>query len=176
MRSLVIAVALAGAAPALASPQAPVAGPAIQKEKALGVEVRFVNTPWRPDIFQAMEEGGPAARGWAFARLSTQAPFAIDERPIPPGHYVLVLSPKAGSISMSLELRKADNREIFVDVNTMPPPPGGETLYKAPAAFTISTDPTPVLDVTLAGWTDGVSLTVRYGNRKLTKNLVRAAP
>ena len=34
----------------------------------------------------------------------------------------------------------------------------------------------PALDITLAGWNDGVALTVRYGNRKLTKELARAAP
>jgi hypothetical protein len=34
----------------------------------------------------------------------------------------------------------------------------------------------PALDVTLAGWSDGVVLTIRYGNRKLTKELVRTGP
>ena len=36
--------------------------------------------------------------------------------------------------------------------------------------------PVPVLDITLAGWSDGIVLTVRYGNRKLTKELTRASP
>jgi hypothetical protein len=30
--------------------------------------------------------------------------------------------------------------------------------------------------MTLTGWNDGATLTIRYGNRKLTKDLVRAMP
>jgi hypothetical protein len=176
MRWLAIFVVAALVAPTFASPQAPAAGLTIQKEKTSGVELRFVNTPWRPDIFQAFEEGGNAARSWAFARLLTQATFTIDEKPLPPGHYVLVLNPRTGGLPMTLEVRKVDNREVFSDVNVMASPPAGETVYKARATFAISTDPTPALDVTLAGWRDGVSLTIRYGNRRLAKDLVRAMP
>ena len=39
-----------------------------------------------------------------------------------------------------------------------------------------SAEPVPALDVTLTGWSDGVALTIRYGNRKLTKDLMRATP
>jgi hypothetical protein len=168
---------LAAMGPALLfSPQAPPPAPAVHKEKASGVEVQFVNTPWRPAVFQALEEGGPEARSWAFARVLTQAAFTIDEKPVFPGHYVLVLNPRTGGLPMTLEMRRVDNRELFVDVNVMAAPPGGETVYKVPAAFAISTDPTPALDLTLAGWRDGVSLTIRYGNRRLAKDLIRTMP
>ncbi len=95
---------------------------------------------------------------------------------IPPGRYVLALTPKTGSLPMTLEIRRGDGREIFADVTAMAPPPGGETVYKSPAVFATGTEPVPALDVTLARWSDGVTLTVRYGNRKLTKDLVRAGP
>jgi hypothetical protein len=163
----------------VAAAQGPRTGPSIHREKAPGVEVQFVNTPWRPDVFQAMESGGTAAEGprsWAFARLIIQSYFAIDEKVVPAGHYALTLNPKMGDLPMTLELRRVDSREFFGDLAAMVPPPGGETAYKSPAVFATTSDPVPALDVTLARWSDGVTLTVRYGNRKLTKDLVRAGP
>ncbi len=173
MNRLAFAVVLA--LPALALAQAP--GVPVQKEKASGAEAEFVNTPWRPDIFEAMETGGTTPqRAWAFARFSTSADFAMDGQAIPAGRYVLVLTPKTGSLPMTLEVRRGPGRELFADPNAMAPPAGGETVYKAPAAFVPSDEPVPALDVTLAGWSDGVVLTIRYGNRKLAKELVRTGP
>jgi len=172
-------LAIVLAVPAAALVQAPATAPSIHREKASGVEAQFVNHPWRPDVFQTMESGGTAPEGqrsWAFARLATSSYFAIDGRVIPPGRYVLVLTPKTGSLPMTLEVRRADGLEIFADVTAMAPPPGGETVYKTPAVFATGAEPVPTLDVTLAQWSDGVTLTVRYGNRKLTKTLVRAGP
>lgn len=175
MNRLALAVVLA--VPALALAQAPAAGVPIQKEKASGAEAEFVNTPWRPDIFEAMETGGSTPqRAWAFARFTTSADFAMDGKVIPAGRYVLVLTPKTGSLPMTLEVRRGPGRELFTDPNAMAPPEGGETVYKSPATFVPSTEPVPALDVTLAGWSDGVAITIRYGNRKLTKELVRTGP
>jgi hypothetical protein len=174
MKRLALAVVLA--LPALALAQAPAAGLPIQKEKASGAEAEFVNTPWRPDIFEAMETGGAAPqRAWAFARFSTSANFAMDGQAISAGRYVLVLNPKTGSLPMTFEVRRGAGRELFADPNALAPPAGGETVYKSPAAF-VASEPVPALDVTLAGWSDGVVLTIRYGNRKLTKELVRTGP
>jgi hypothetical protein len=173
MKRLTLVVALA--LPALALAQ--VAG--VRKEKASGAEAEFASTPWRPDIFEAMETGATTPEGqrsWAFARLATSSYFAMDGKVIPPGHYVLVLTPKAGSLPMTLEVRRGPGRELFADPTAMAPPEGGEMVYKAPASFVPSDEPVPALDVTLAGWSDGVVLTIRYGNRKLTKELVRAMP
>lgn len=163
--------------PALALAQVPGAGVSVHKEKASGAEVEFVNTPWRPDIFEAMEAGGTAPpRSWAFARVVTSSYFAIDGKVIPPGRYVLVLNPRTGGLPMTLEVRRGDGREIFADVTVMAPPRGGETVYKSPAVFATGAEPVPALDLTLTGWNDGATLTIRYGNRKLTKDLVRATP
>ncbi len=172
-----VAIVLATRATALA--QAPAAALSVHKEKASGIEAEFVNYPWRPDVFQTMESGGSAPEGqrsWAFARLATSSYFAIDGKVIPPGRYVLALTPKIGNLPMTLEVRRGDGREIFADVTVMAPPPGGETVYKSPAVFATGAEPVPALDVTLAGWDDGATLTIRYGNRKLAKDLVRAMP
>jgi hypothetical protein len=172
-----LAFAIVLGLPALAVAQPPAAGVPIQKEKTSGAEAEFVNTPWRPDVFEAMETGGTAPqRAWAFARFNTSADFAMDGNVIPAGRYVLVLNPKTGSLPMTLEVRRGPGRELFSDPNAMTPPQGGETVYKAPVTFAPSPEPVPALDVTLAGWSDGVVLTVRYGNRKLTKELVRTGP
>jgi len=175
VRWLVTVLAL----PAAALAQAPATAPSVHKDKAQGIEAQFVNHPWRPDVFQTMESGGSAPEGrraWAFARVATSSYFAIDGTVLPPGRYVLALTPKTGSLPMTLEIRRGDGREIFADVSAMAPPPGGETVYKSPAVFATGADPVPALDVTLARWSDGVTLTVRYGNRKLTKDLARAGP
>jgi hypothetical protein len=174
-----IALAVALAVPALALVQAPAAGVSIRKEKAPGAEAEFVDTPWRPDVFEAMETGATTPEGqrsWAFARLATSSYFAMDGTVIPPGRYVLVLTPKTGGLPMTLEVRRGPGRELFADPNAMAPPQGGEMVYKAPAAFAPSAEPVPVLDVTLAGWRGAISLTIRYGNRKLTKELIETMP
>jgi hypothetical protein len=175
---LVVSVAAPAFVPAV-SAAAQAAASAVRKERASGIEAQFVSYPWRPDVFQAMESGGTAAEGqrsWAFARLATSSYFAIDGKVVPPGRYVLVLNPRTGSLPMTLEMRRADGREIFADVTAMAPPPNGETAYKSPAVFAAGADPVPALDLTLTGWTDGATLTIRYGNRKLAKDLVRAGP
>ncbi len=177
MRRLLLAVVLA--LPTIALAQVLTGGLSIHREKASGAEAEFVDYPWRPEVFETMESGGTAPEGqhsWAFARLVTSSYFAIDGKVIPSGRYVLVLTPKTGSLPMTLEVRRGDGREIFADLTAMALPPSGEIVYKSPAAFMASAEPVPALDVTLTGWSDGVALTIRYGNRKLTKDLMRATP
>jgi hypothetical protein len=165
----------------LALPTVAVAQPprSIHKDKVAGAEVEFVDHPWRPDVLAAFESGEGAAEGkraWAFARLTTSWYLAIGGTVLWPGRYVLVLTPKTGDLPMTLELRRGDGREIFADLDVMATPSGGETVYKSPASFATGSEPVPALDVTLAGWNDGVVLTLRYGNRKLTRELARAGP
>jgi len=173
-----ILAASAAVATSVAAAQGPEAG-AVRREKASGFEVQFVNTPWRPDVFEAMESGTTGAelpRSWAFARLAAGSFFAIDEKTVPPGQYALVLNPKMGSLPMTLELRRAEGGSFFGEPATMAPPPPGESVYKAPVVFSKTSDPVPALDVTLARYGDAAVLSIRYGNRKLVKALVRAAP
>jgi hypothetical protein len=173
---LAAAVLLAGTLAAGAEAQAP--GGPVQTERGQGLQVRFVPTPWRPDIFAAFVEGrSPAPPSWAFARLELSSWFLFDDRRLPPGRYAMVLAPKTGTLPMTLELRRIDNREYFTDATSMPPPPPGETVYKAPVTFSPSQEPAPVLDVTVASYgRDGAVLTVRYGDRRLVKELPRTEP
>lgn len=175
MRRLTIACLLA--LPSAAVAQAP--GRSIHKDRVSGAEVEFVDHPWRPDVFAAFESGASSPEGnraWAFARLTTSWFLSIGGTVLMPGRYVLVLTPKTGELPMTLELRRGDGREIFADLTAMATPAGGETVYKSPATFAAGSDPVPALDITLAGWSDGVALTVRYGNRKLTREFARVVP
>jgi hypothetical protein len=162
--------------PALALPAAAAAQPAtIQRDKGSGLEVRFVSYPWRPDVFQGFEEGDPAARSWAFARLVVSSYFMLDDMRLYPGQYAMVLNPKTGPLPMTLELRRVAGREFLVDPPAMADPPAGETVYKRPVTFAPGAEPAPALDLTIASWGGGSLLTIRYGNRKLVKELPRTA-
>jgi hypothetical protein len=175
LQSALLASLALAAAVAAGAAQAPPSVP-IQHDKGSGLEVRFIAFPWRPDIFQAFEEGGPTARSWAFARLSVSSYFELDGTRLYPGQYALVLNPKTGPLPMTLELRHVDNREFLVDPPNMAPPPPGEAVYKQPVRFAPGAEPAPALDLTIASWNDGSLLTIRYGNRKLTKELPRFSP
>ncbi|HVO12714.1 MAG TPA: hypothetical protein VMX54_18355 [Vicinamibacteria bacterium] len=167
--SVLLVLALAGPPPA--SPQAPAL---VQRDKASGLEVRFVPFPWRPDVFQTFDQGGETARSWAFARLSLSGYFALDGTRLFPGQYALVLNPKTGALPMTLELRRVAGREFLVDPPAMAAPPPGETVYKRPVEFAAGGEMAPVLDLTVASWNEGSLLTVRWGDRKLVKELPRA--
>ncbi len=148
----------------------------VQRDKGQGIEVRFVSYPWRPDVFQGFQEGGKDARSWAFAHLVLSSPFALDGTRLYPGQYAMVLNPKTGPLAMSLELRRVGGAEFLVDPPAMAPPPPGETVYKRPAEFAASTDLAPALELSVASWSDGSLLTIRYGDRKLVKELPRESP
>ena len=162
-------LALGHAATAAAQP----AG--IRIEKGSGLEARFIPFPWRPDLFQGFEEGGAAARSWAFARLVVSSPFSLEGVPLWPGHYAMVLNPKTGSLPMTFELRRISGSEFLVDVPNMAAPPAGESVYKRPVTFKPGPEPSPMLDVTIATWDGGSLLTIRYGNRKLVMELPRTS-
>lgn len=156
---------------------APPAPPAtIQHDKGSGLEVSFIPYPWRPDLFRGFEQGDPAARSWAFARLVVSSSFTLDGTSLEPGQYAVVLHPKTGAIPMTLELRRVGKAEFLVDPPAMAPPPAGATAYSRPVTFSSGAEPTPVLDMTIASWTGGSQLTIRYGDRKLAKDLPRSGP
>jgi hypothetical protein len=175
LRGLGAAILLA-ALPTAARPGPP-AGP-VQTERGHGLQVKFLATPWKPDVFAAFAEGAsPAPASWAFARLELSDWFQLDDRRVAPGKYAMVLAPKAGTLPMTLELRRVDGREFFADPTALTPPPPGETVYKEPVTFGPSREPVPVLDVTLASYgSDGAVLTIRYGDRQLVKELPRTEP
>lgn len=148
----------------------------LRTEKGSGLVVDFVPFPWRPDIFQSLEQGGTEARSWAFARLSASAYFVFDGVRLLPGHYAMVLHPKTGGLPMTLELRRVSRQEFLVEPPGMASPPVGESVSKRPVDWKAGEDPSPALDLTMADWPAGVRLTVRYGDRKLVKELPRYSP
>jgi hypothetical protein len=168
-----VCTGVSGLSPSAAAATQPVA---VQHDKGSGLEVRFVSYPWRPDVFQGFEDGGAAARSWAFAQLVVSSYFALDSTRLLPGHYAMVLNPKTGPLPMTLELRRVDNRAFLVDPPGMAAPPPGETVYKRPVTFASGAEPAPALDLTIATWSEGSLLTIRYGNRKLVKELPRIGP
>lgn len=175
-RPVVAALTLCFALVAAGRVQAQAPSVPIQRDKGSGLEVRFISYPWRPDVFQGFEEGSASARSWAFARLVVSSYFVLDGTRLYPGQYAMVLNPKTGALPMTLELRRVDNREFLVDPPAMAAPPGGETVYKRPVTFAPGPEPAPSLDVTIATWSEGSLLTIRYGNRKLAKELPRTSP
>jgi hypothetical protein len=147
----------------------------IQTVEAGGVKVHFVPLPWGPETFAGMERGEDSyynRRSWPFARLETRVALTLDGTRVAPGNYALVFHPNgADKKGMSLELRRIDVPEFLRPGNVMTPTPAGETVYKAPVAFTTVSDTVPALSLTLAEAMGTVSLEVRYGNRRLTKDL-----
>jgi hypothetical protein len=111
-------------------------------------------------------------RSWPFARMETHAALTLDGTRVAPGNYALVFHPNgADKKGMSLELRKIDVPEFLQPGNAMTPTPAGETVYRAPVAFTTESETVPTLALSLAESKGAVGLEVRYGNRKLTKEL-----
>jgi hypothetical protein len=153
-------------------------GPAeLRTVEAAGVKVHFLAMPWGPETFGAMERGDESyynRRSWPFARLESRVPLSLDGTPVAAGNYALVFHPNtADKKGMSLELRKIAMPEFLQPGNVMTPTPEGETVYKAPVTFTSAPETVPALSLSLAeAKTKGtLTLEVRYGNRRLTKDL-----
>lgn len=161
---------LGGALLALtAGAQAPQPSPtplAVVYEKVPGVELRFVNYRWRPEIFEPMVAGGagPAEskRPWAFARLLNDTPLKLGDRTLPVGHGVLVFNPNLDGKGMSLEVRNIDMRRI-IDFNVIAVPPPGDTYYKAPLQLETTPDIEPRMLMTLKEAEGNIVLHFRYG-------------
>jgi len=143
-----------------------------------GVEVRFVDYHWQPELFEAMASGTSelpeAKRNWVLARV------ILDERPrslrgtrIPVGNYALALWPNLDGKGMQIELRRVDMREVYPKLDAMAEAPRGETVYKGPAGFEKLYAPSDRLDVTLRERAGAVALTILYGDRRLPLTLER---
>ena len=146
--------------------------------KAPGVEVRFVDYHWQPDLFDAMEKGTAtvpeARRDWVIARVTIdQRPLRIQGKQMPVGTYALTWWPNLEGKGMAIEVRRVDMRDVFPDVNAIAPAPRGETIYKGPAEFATVSPLAPRFDATLGEEGGTVTLTFRYGDRRLLVALVR---
>jgi hypothetical protein len=146
--------------------------------KAPGVEVRFVDYHWQPALFDAMEKGTPtvpeARRNWVMARIILdQRPLTLRGTKLPVGNYALAWWPNLDGKGMAIEVRRVDMRDVFPNVNAIAPAPKGETIYKGPAQFETVSPLAPRFDATLGEDGGTVTLTIRYGDRRLLLPLVR---
>ena len=163
-----------------AGAQAPEPSPtplAVVYEKVPGVELRFVNYRWRPEIFEPMVTGGPgpveSKRPWAFARLVNDTPLKLGGRTLPVGHGVLIFNPNLDGKGMSLEVRNIDMRRIL-DFNVLTVPPPGDTYYKAPLQLETTPDIEPRMVMTLEETAGKIVLHFRYGNRRFSWAFARS--
>ncbi|HJS56868.1 MAG TPA: hypothetical protein VKA01_02085 [Vicinamibacteria bacterium] len=176
--TLVVAVLLVGAAwPAAAQAPQPTPTPlAVVYEKVPGVELRFVNYRWRPEIFGPMEKGGSgpveSKRPWAFARIVNDVPLKVGERTLPVGHGLLVFHPNLDGSGMSLEVRSIDMRRV-VDLNVLAVPPAGDTYYKAPLVLEATPEVEPRMVMTLDEAAGMIVLHFRYGDRRFSWSFSR---
>ncbi len=146
--------------------------------KAPGIEVRFVDYHWQPALFDAMEKGTTtvpeARRNWVMARIVLdQRPLTLEGTRLPVGNYGLAWWPNLDGKGMAIEMRRVDMRDVFPNVNAIAPAPKGETIYKGPAKFEKTSPLAPRFDATLGEEGGTVTLTIRYGDRRLLVPLVR---
>ena len=89
------------------------------------------------------------------------------------GTYALTWWPNLDGKGMAIEVRQVDMRDVFPDVNAVAPAPRGETIYKGLAAFETVSPLAPRFDATLDEEGGTLTLTIRYGDRRLQVPFVR---
>ncbi len=156
-----------------ALPKEPARDLFLRTVKAPGIEVRFVDYHWQPALFDAMEKGSAglpeARRDWVLARVVVELhPVTFEGARLSVGSYALTLWPNLDGKGMAIELRRVDMREVFPNLNAMAPAPRGETMFKAPARFEAQAPLAPRLDMTATDEGGATTLTVRYGDKRLS--------
>ncbi|HET7292296.1 MAG TPA: hypothetical protein VFM88_07720 [Vicinamibacteria bacterium] len=176
-RSAILFLLLAGT---MAQEQAPAPSPtplAMVYEKVPGVELRFVNYRWRPEIFEPMVSGGPgpveSKRPWAFARLVNDVPLKLGSRTLPVGHGVIVFNPNLDGRGMTLEVRNIDMRRIL-DFNVIQVPPPGDVYYKGILNMETAPEIEPRMVMTLTEEAGRIVLRFRYGNHRFAWDFARS--
>ena len=110
--AVLLLLAQAGAQPTDAAVGPPPSRPAItiHTAEAPGVQVFYLNLPWGPETFAAMERPGEGyynRRSWPFARMETAKPLKIGETVLPAGNFALVFHPNTpNNEGMSFEVKK----------------------------------------------------------------------
>jgi hypothetical protein len=154
------------------TPKEPAKDLFMHTERAPGIEMRFVDYHWQPALFAAMESGRGddplAKRNWVYARLVLQTrPMTLEGKRIPVGNYGVALWPNLDGKGMAVEVRQVDMRTVFPNLNALAPLPPGETIYKGPARLETSETLTDRLAVDLVEKDGAVTMTLRYGNRRV---------
>src|SRR5262245_37886306 len=169
---------IAWVALAQAAQQQPATDLTLHTIKQPGIELRFVDFHWRPELFEGMERGGStipeAQRNWMLARIVTTEWFKAGGTKVRPANYALALWPNLDGKGLAIELRDVDMRTVLAP-NVIATAPEGKTVYKARARFETTTETAPRLDIQLVEGESVVNVVVRYGNRKLALPLGRSS-
>jgi len=169
----VTSLAFAQATPTDEAPRKPAIS--IQTASAPAVKVYYLNAPWGANTFAAMERPGDGfynRRTWPFARLETTRSISIEGTAVPAGNYALVFHPNTpDDKGMSLELRRLSVTEFLQPGNVMTPTPEGPTVWRGPVRFDRAEGTEPALRIDLAPHMAGTKLVVRYGDRRLERDL-----
>jgi hypothetical protein len=163
---------------AVQTPTQPARDLFLHSERVPGVEIRFVDYHWQPALFEAMERGTGgeplATRNWVVARLMLETrPLTIGGKRAGVGSYGIALWPNLDGKGMILEVRRVDMREVLPNLNAMAPLPKGETVYREVARFEAAEPLADRLTASLAEKDGVVTLTIRYGNRRISLDLLR---
>ena len=170
--ALTVLAQATGAQAGAATPAEPKRPPIVIQSASSGpVTVHYLNVPWGPNTFAAMEKPGDSfynKRRWPFARLETTKALTLEGTSIPAGNYALVFHPNSpDDAGMSLEVRRIAVPEFLQAGNVMTAAPEGEPVWKGPVHFAVSPETLPALGIELLREGAGVNLTVRYGDRRL---------
>lgn len=171
--SLTLAVLAQAEVPAPAEPKRPAI--VIQSASAGPMSVHYLNIPWGPNTFAGMEKAADGfynRRAWPFARLETKSAATIDGKRLPAGNYALLFHPNTQeNAGMSLEVRKIAAGEFLQPGNVMTLAPEGDPILRIPVSFETVPETAPALAIQLLPGKEATSLTVRYGDRRLVKEL-----
>jgi hypothetical protein len=174
-----MALALLALALPVQIPKEPAKDLFLHSAKAPGVEIRFVDYHWQPALWDAMEQGSKtvpeATRNWVVVRvILDDRPLTLGTSRLAVGNYGLLLWPNLDGKGMAIEMRRIDMREVFPDVNAIAPAARGETAFKGPVTFEKGQPMAERFDVAMASDDPAkVTLTIRYGDRRLVVPFVR---
>jgi hypothetical protein len=157
------------ALPAFGLQTEPASDLSVHSAKLPGIELRFVDWHWRPDLFAEMEKGGgktpEAKRNWLLFRLVNDNRLTFEKTRLEASNYALALWPNLDGKGMMFELRRIDMR-LVMEPNAFAPLPDGTTVWKGPAKFETVPDTAERLSISIAEDAGKVNVTIHYGNRK----------
>jgi hypothetical protein len=176
MKLTIAAAMIALAVPAAGQQAKPATDLSVHNEKVPGVEVRFVDWHWRPELFAAMEKGGSKApeaqRNWGVLRLVNEDALTIEKTRLRAGNYGVALWPSKDAQGLTFEIREIDMRRVYAP-DAFAPLPEGKTMWKGPAKFETVPDTAERFTVSLAEEAGKVNVTIRYGNRRAVLSFSR---
>jgi hypothetical protein len=151
----------------------------IQTAKDGSVEVRYLNLPWGERTFAYMEVGGDSYysnRTWPFAHLTLAAPAVWRDKQLAAGDYVLYITPKpvTGSMTLTVASFKPNASGTFLvagDVFTETPKDAA-AVATVPVTFDKKDPVVDHLEINVAKGGAGTDVVVHYGDRWLTEHFM----